>query len=177
MEFGRAVATAFAAGSNRPPIGEETDGAELISWNQGVIGIVILALVQAALFVWSGAGSLGTQMVLDISLVTFVALAFPFLLFALVARLRGLTSRLPATFLHLGITLSILQLVSALLTSFGVGQSGVALGLLFGVMFLAARGLLQLGGLASAGIALLVVAGFIGSNFLLLILPSGHLLN
>ena len=69
-----------------------------------------------------------------------------------------------------------LQIVSGVLASFGTGQSGFMIGLLFAVNFLAARGFLRFGWPSAILVGLLVVAGFIGANFLLLMLPTGRLL-
>jgi hypothetical protein len=86
-------------------------------------------------------------------------------------------ARLPAAFLYLGIALAVLQVVSGVLAMFGTGQSGFLMGLLLAVTFLAARGFLKLHWSAAIVIAVLVAAGFIGANFLLLVLPSGRLLS
>lgn len=175
MDFGRALGIAFSTGNGRKLREGETDQTEQVTWNFGVVGAGILAVVQIALILWSGAlQDLG--LLRDLSVVAFVPLIVPFVLFWIGARLTGTTARLPAAFLYLGIALAVLQVASVVLSSFGIGQSGFVIGLLLAVNMLAARGFLKLGWPASILIGVLVVAGFIGANFLLLMLPSGRLL-
>lgn len=176
MDFGRAVGTAFTVGSNRKLKEGEVDETEQIGWGYGLIGVAILIVAQLVLIFWPGEGRLDPQLILDLSIVAFGALIVPFVLFWIGAMVTGTMNRLPAAFLYLGLALAVLQVVSAVLASFGTGQSGFVIGLLFAFTFLAARGFLRLHWFPAIVIGLLVVAGFIGAGFLLLALPSGRLL-
>jgi hypothetical protein len=176
MDFGRAVGVAFTVGSNRKLKEGETDESDQIGWGHALIGIAILIAAQLALIFWSGGAGLDATIVRDLSITAFTALLVPFVLFAIAAAVTGTISRLPAAFLYISIALAVLQVVSGVLASFGTGQSGFLIGLLLALMFLAARGFLKLHWVPAVVIAILVVAGFIGANFLLLMLPSGRLL-
>lgn len=176
MDFGRAVGTAFTVGSNRRLRDGEDDGADEITWGQGLVGVAILIAAQLVLIFWPGNGGLEPQLIVDLSIVAFGALVVPFVLFWIGAMITGTTGRLPAAFLYLGLSLAVLQVVSAVLASFGTGQSGFVIGLLFAMTFLAARGFLRLHWFPAIVIGLLIVAGFIGAGFLLFSLPSGRLL-
>jgi hypothetical protein len=176
MDFGRAVGTAFTIGSGRKLKEGEADETEQVGWNHGLIGVAILVVAQLGLIFWGTGGTAGFELIRDLGIVAFGALLVPFVVFWLVAAATGTVSRLPAAFLYLGISFAVLQVVSGVLASFGTGQSGFMIGLLFAVVFLAARGFLKLHWFPAILIGLLVVAGFIGANFLLLMLPSGQLL-
>jgi hypothetical protein len=176
MDFGRALGTAFAVGSNRKFKEGEVDETEQVGWGYGLAGVAILIAAQLVLILWPSGARLDAELIRDLSIVAFGALIVPFVLFWLGAMITGTMARLPAAFLFLGIALAVLQVVSAVLASFGTGQSGFIIGLLFAVTFLAARGFLKIGWLPALVIGLLVVAGFIGFGFLLLMLPSGRLL-
>ncbi len=176
MDFGRALGTAFAVGSNRKFKDGEVDETEQIGWGFGLIGVAILIAAQLVLIFWPGEGRLDATLIRDLSIVAFGALIVPFILFWIGAMITGNMNRLPAAFLFLGIALAVLQVVSAVLASFGTGQSGFIIGLLFAVTFLAAKGFLKLGWVPAIVIGLLVVVGFIGAGFLLFMLPSGRLL-
>lgn len=175
MDFGRALGTAFTVGSARKLKEGEVDETEQIGWNYGLAGVGILIVAQLILLFWGTGGQLNFELVRDLSIVAFGALLVPFIVFWLGAMITGTQNRLPAAFLYLGVSLAVLQLVSGVLASFGTGQSGFMIGLLFAVNFLAARGFLRFGWPGAILIGLLVVAGFIGANFLLLVLPSGQL--
>ena len=176
MDFGRAFATTFVVGSGRKLREGEVDETEQVGWTYGLIGIAILVVVQLGLIFWGTSGALDGELLRDVSITAFAALAIPFVLFAITAAITGTMSRLPASFFYLGIVLAILQVVSGILASFGTGQSGFLIGLLFAVSFLSARGFFKLHWFPAIIIGILVVAGFIGANFLLLMLPSGRLL-
>ena len=176
MDFGRAVGVAYPTGSNRRLKEGETDESEQVTWGHALIGIAILIVVQLGLILWGTQGQFDGEIVRDLSITAFTALLFPFLIFWLVAAVTGRTARLPGAFLYLGISLAVLQAISAILASFGTGQSGFLVGLLGAMMFLAARGFLKLGWPLAILIGILVVAGFIAANFLLLMLPTGRLL-
>jgi len=176
MNFGRAVGVAFATGSNRKLKEGEVDETEQVSWGHALIGIAILIVAQLVLIFWPGGGQFEPQLILDLSIVAFGALIVPFILFWLGALMSGTMARLPGAFLYLGIALAVLQVVSAVLASFGTGQSGFVIGVLLAVTFLAARGFLRLHWFVAIIMGLIVVAGFIGFGFLLLMLPSGRLL-
>jgi hypothetical protein len=176
MDFGRALGTAFTIGSNRTLKEGETDDSEQVSWAQALIGIAILVVAQLALIFWPTGAPLDATIVRDLSLVSFGALLVPFLVFWIGASLTRTTARLPAAFLYLSIALAVLQVVSGVLAGFGTGQSGFLMGLLLAVTFLGARGFLKVGWVPAIVIAVLVAAGFIGANLLLLVLPTGRLL-
>lgn len=176
MNFGRAFSTVFAVGSGRKLREGEVDETEQVGWGHGLLGIAILIAAQLALIFWPVGVDLDGELLRDISITAFVALVIPFILFALTAMLSGTMSRLPASFLYLGVVLAVLQVVSGVLASFGTGQSGFIIGLLFAVTFLAARGFFKIHWGLAVLIGILIVAGFIGANFLLLMLPSGQLL-
>ncbi len=176
MDFGRALGIAFTTGSGRRPQEGVSDESEQIDWTHASMGIAVLVVAQLGLLFWPGGAPLDAAIIRDLGIVAFGALLVPFVLFWIAARITGRMARLPAAFLYLGVSLAVLQVVSGVLASFGTGQSGFLIGLLLAVMFLAARGFLKLHWLPAAGIAILVVAGFLGANFLLLVLPSGRLL-
>jgi hypothetical protein len=176
MDFGRALGMTFTIGSGRRLKEGETDDTEQVGWNHGLVGVAILIVAQLGLIFWGTAGVSDAELIRDLSIAAFGALLVPFALFAIVAALNKTTARLPAAFLYLGVSLAVLQVVSGLLASFGTGQSGFLIGLLFAVVFLAARGFLKLHWFLAILVGLLVVAGFIGANLLLLMLPSGRLL-
>lgn len=176
MDFGRAIAIAFATGNGRKLAEGDVDQTEQVRWGHALAGIAILVVAQAALIFWPSGANLDPEILRDLSIVAFGALAVPFVLFWLGAQITGTKARLPAAFLYLGIVLAVLQVASAVLASFGVGQSGFVIGLLLAVNMLAARGFLRLGWPGAILIGVLVVAGFIGANFVLLMLPSGRLL-
>lgn len=176
MDLGRAIATSFATGNGRKPKDGEVDETAQVGWGHALVGVVLLLAVQLALILWPTGAPLDAQILRDLGITALAALMVPFVLFWLTAVATGTTARLPASFLYLGIVLAVLQVASAVLASFGTGQSGFLIGLLFAIAFLAARGFF----LVHWGIALiigaLVVAGFIAANFLLLMLPTGRLL-
>ena len=176
MDFGRAFATTFNTGSGRKLKEGEVDETEQVGWGYGLIGIAILIVAQLGLIFWPSGGQFDAQILRDVSITAFAALVVPFILFWLTAMISKTMSRLPASFLYLGVVLAILQVVSGILASFGTGQSGFMIGLLLAVSFLAARGFFRVHWGVAIVIGILVVAGFIGANFLLLMLPSGRLL-
>jgi hypothetical protein len=177
MDFGRALSIAFATGNGRKLQEGEVDQTEQVPWIYGLIGIAIVVVAQLALILWPMGVAVDATILRDLAITAFAALAVPFLLFWVGAGITGTVARLPAAFLFLGIALAILQVVSGVLASFGAGQSGFVIGLLLAVHMLAARGFLKLGWPGAILIGVLVVAGFIGANFLLLmVLPSGRLL-
>jgi hypothetical protein len=176
MDFGRAVGVAFSTGSNRKPKEGEVDETEQVTWRHALIGIAILIAAQLALIFFSTRDGFDAAIVRDLSLVSFGALIVPFLLFWLGGLATGTMNRVPGAFLYLSVALAVLQVVTALLASFGTGQSGFAIGVLVAVTFLAARGFLKLHWLPALVMGILVVAGFIGANFVLLMLPTGRLL-
>lgn len=176
MDFGRAVAVAFTTGSNRKLKDGEVDETEQIGWGHARAGIAILVAAQVALIVWATMGNFEAGIVRDLSIVAFGALAVPFVVFWLGALATGTTARLAGAFLYLGIALAVLQVVTAVLSSFGAGQSGFIVGVLAAMTFLAARGFLRVGWFPAVVVSLLVIAGFIGANVVLLMLPTGRLL-
>ncbi len=100
MRFTEAIGVAFITGSNRKPVEGAVDRAGEISWAQAITGIIILVLVQAGLLVWSSSG-LGAEVQRDLAIVAYVALAAPFVLFAIAAALVNQQERLPGAFLYL----------------------------------------------------------------------------
>jgi hypothetical protein len=176
MDFGRAVGVAYTTGSNRKLKEGEVDETEQIGWGHALIGIATLVVAQLGLILWSASGGIDAEVVRDLSIVAFGALLVPFVLFWLAAQVTGNMARLPGAFLYLSITLAVLQVVTGVLASFGTGQSGFIIGILVAVTFLAARGFLRMHWFPALVMGLLVVAGFVGANFVLLMLPSGRLL-
>lgn len=177
MDFGRALGIAFATGNGRKLQEGEVDQTEQVPWVYGLTGIGIVVVAQLALIFWPMGVAVDAALLRDLTITAFAALAVPFLLFWAGAMITGTRARLPAAFLFLGIALAVLQVVSGVLASFGTGQSGFVIGLLLAVNMLAARGFLKLGWPGAILIGVLVVAGFIGANFLLLmVLPAGRLL-
>jgi hypothetical protein len=176
MDFGRAVGVAFSTGSNRKLKESEVDETEQVTWGHALVGIAILVIAQLGLIFFSTRDGFDAEMVRDLSIVSFGALIVPFVLFWLVGLATRNMHRLPGAFLYLGVALAVLQVVTALLASFGTGQTGFAIGVLVAVTFLAARGFLRIGWFPAIVMGILVVAGFIGANFVLLMLPSGRLL-
>jgi len=176
MDFGRAVGVAFTTGSNRKLKEGEVDETERVTWGHALIGIAILVIAQLGLIFWSASGGFDAEIVRDLSIVAFGALIVPFVLFWLAGLATQNLNRLPGAFLYLSVTLAVLQVVTGVLASFGTGQSGFVIGVLVAVTFLAARGFLRLHWFPALVMGILVVAGFIGANFVLLMLPSGRLL-
>lgn len=176
MSLTEALRIVFTAGSGRKLEPGQPDNVEQVGWTYGIVGVVLLIVVQAGLIAWSAA-DLPAGVILDLAIVAAAALASPFLIFAIVAAITGQMARLPAAFLYMGIIFAVLQLVSAVLSSFGTGSSsGFLVGILGAVTFLSARAFLKLGWPAAIGIAILVVIGFMGAGLLLLVLPAGRLL-
>ena len=174
MTLGEAFRIAFAAGSGRKRDETVPDNVEQVDWTYGIIGVLILAAAQGGLLFWSGR-DLGPEVLRDFAIVAFAALAIPFVVFAIVAAVLGRMERLPAAFLYMGVIFAALQIVSAVLSSFGSGSSGFLVGILGAVSYLAAKGFLKLSWPAALGIAVLVVIGFMGAGMLLFALPSGRL--
>lgn len=170
MDFGRAFATTFTIASGRQLKEGEVDETEQIGWGYGFTGIAILIVAQLGLIFWAASQGASGDLLLNLSIVAFTPLVVPFVLFWLTAVITGTTNRLPASFFYVGIVLAILQVVSSILASFGTGSGGFVIGILFAVTFLAAKGFLKIHWGAAIVIGLLVVAGFIGANFLLLML-------
>ncbi len=175
MRFTEAIGVAFITGSNRKPVEGAVDRAGEISWAQAITGIIILVLVQAGLLVWSSSG-LGAEVQRDLAIVAYVALAAPFVLFAIAAALVNQQERLPGAFLYLSLILAGLQLLSAIVSYMGTGASGFLIGILAAIGYLGARGFLRLGVGPAILMAILVVAAFIGAGMLLFALPAGQLL-
>jgi hypothetical protein len=176
MDFGHAVGVAFGVGSARKLKEGEVDETEEIGWTYGLIGVAILVVTQVGLLFWSTSGGLDGEVVRDLSIVAFAALVVPFILFWITAMITGTMNRLPASFLYLGIMLAVIQVVSAVLSSFGTSQSGFLLGLLLAVSMLGAKGFFKLGWVPAIVIGVLVVAGFVGAGILLFALPAGRFL-
>jgi hypothetical protein len=176
MDFGRAVGVAFNVGSNRKLRDGEVDETAQIGWGHALIGIAILVVAQLGLIFYSASGGVDGEVLRDLSIVAFGALIVPFVLFWLGATITRTMPRLPGAFLYLSITLAVLQVITAVLASFGTGQSGFVIGILVAVTFLAARGFLRMHWFPALVMGILVVAGFIGANFVLLMLPTGRLL-
>ena len=175
MSFSDALRIAFTAGSGRKREETEPDNVEQVGWTYGTAGVLILVAVQAGLLFWSG-GDLGPEILRDLAITAFTALAVPFIVFAVVAATLKRTDRLPAAYLYLGIVLAALQVVSAVLSSFGTGSSGFLIGILGAVSYLASKGFLQLSWSVALAVAVVVVIGFMGAGMLLFVLPSGRLL-
>ena len=176
MDFGRAVGVAFTTGSNRKLKEGEVDETEQVTWGHALIGIAILLIAQLGLIFFSTRDGFDAEIVRDLSIVSFGALIVPFVLFWLGGLATRNLNRLPGAFLYLSVALAVLQVVTALLASFGTGQTGFVIGVLLAVTFLSARGFLRIGWFPAVVMGILVVAGFIGANFVLLMLPSGRLL-
>lgn len=176
MDFGRAVGVAFTTGSNRGLREGEVDETEQVTWGHALIGIAILIVAQLALIVFSTREGFDAGIVRDLSIVAFGALMVPFALFWLGGLITKKMNRIPGAFLYLSIALAVLQVVTGVLASFGTGQSGFVIGILVAVTFLAARGFLRIGWFPATIMGILVVAGFVGANFVLLTLLSGRLL-
>jgi hypothetical protein len=174
MNFTEALRIAFTAGSGRKVEAGETDRVEEVGWPYGIVGIAILVVVQAGLLFRSVEG-LPPGTLVDLALVSAAALAMPFVIFGIAAAVVRQQARLPAAFLYLGLVFAALQVVSAVISSFGAGSSGFLVGILGAVTFLSARAFLRLGWPAAIGIAILVVIAFMGAGLLLFLLPSGDL--
>jgi hypothetical protein len=175
MSFGDAVRIAFTAGSGRKRDENEPDNVEQVGWTDGIAGVLILVAVQVGLLFWTG-GDLGPEILRDLAITAFTALAVPFVVFAIAAATLKRTERLPAAYLYLGLVLAGLQVVSAVLSSFGGASSGFLVGILGAVSYLAAKGFLQLSWPVALAVAVVVVIGFMGAGMLLFVLPSGRLL-
>jgi hypothetical protein len=174
MTLGEALSITFSVGSGRKRDETQPDHVEEVGWAYGIMGVVVLVVVQAGLLFWSS-GDLGGEVMRDLALVAIAALATPFVLFGIVGAATGRTDRLPAAFLYMGLIFAALQLISAILSNFGTGSTGFLVGILGAISYLAARNFLKLGWPAALGIAILVVIGFMAAGFLLFALPSGRL--
>jgi hypothetical protein len=170
MDFGRAFAIAFNTGNNRKLKEGEVDETELVRWRHALIGIAILIVVQAALIYWPKGEPLNLRQVLGVTVLAFVPLLVPFIVFWLGAAMTRNIGRLPATFLYLGIAFAIIQVVAVVFASFGgAGQSGPVLGVFLAFTFLAARGFLKLAWGPAVVVSLAAVGGLFGVTFVLLI--------
>jgi hypothetical protein len=167
MDFGRAVGVAFTTGSNRRRKEGEVDETEQVTWGHALIGIAILVVIQLVLIFWTMGASLDEGLI-RVSILSFVPLAVPFLVFWLGALATRTMARLPAAFLYLGIALAVIQVVSAIFASFGPGKSAPVLGVFLAFNFLAARGFLKLGWGPAVLVSLLAVGGLLGVTFLLI---------
>lgn len=174
MNLREAVRIAFNTGSGRKLEEGEIDHTAEVDWPHAWTGVVVLAVVQIALLIWSS-GNYGADVLRDLGIVAFAALAIPFVVFWLVSRKNGTLDRLPAAFLYLSLILAGLQILSAVLSTFGAGSSGFLVGLLGAIVFISARNFLKIGWQGAILIGILVVVGFMGSGFLLYLLPSGKL--
>jgi hypothetical protein len=174
MTFGEAFRIAFNAGSGRKREEGVPDNVEQVGWAYGIIGIAILVLAQGGLLLWS-AGDLGPDVLRDLAIVAFSALAIPFIVFVVIAATLSRMDRLPAAFLYMGVIFAGLQIISAVLSNFGSSSSGFLVGILGAVSYLAAKGFLKLSWPVALAVAVVVVIGFMGAGMLLFALPSGRL--
>jgi len=175
MQITEAIGIAFATGSNRKPVEGAVDRVGEIGWPHALSGIIILVVVQAGLLLWATSGS-DAVIQRDLAIVAYLALAAPFILFAIGAALTRTQARLPAACLYLSLVLAGLQVVSAVASGFGSGASGFLVGILAAIGFLGARGFLRLGSGWAILMALLIVACFMGAGMLIFVLPAGQLL-
>ena len=174
MDFGRALATSFAVGSNRKFKEGEVDETELVTWGHALTSVALLIVVQLVLILWSMGGQFDAASIGYVSVLAFVPLLVPFLVFWVGTLVTGTVARLPATVLYLGVALAVIQVVSAVFASFGPAKSGPALGVFLAFTFLAARGFLKVGWGPAILVSVLSVGGLLGITFLLLVL-SGNL--
>lgn len=167
MDFGRAVTVAFATGSNRKLKEGEVDETEQVTWGHVFAGIAVLVIVQLALIFWGTGGQIDLPLIRDVSILAFVPLTVPFVVFWLAALTTHTTTRLPAAFLYLAIAFAIIQVVAAIFATFGAAQSGPVLGVFVAFVFLAARGFLRVSWGPAVLVSLLAVGGLFGVTFFL----------
>ena len=167
MDFGRALGIAFTTGGARKLREGEVDETEQVGWGYGLAGIAIAVVAQLVLLLLAEETRLNPRL-FQISVASLVALAVPVLLFWLTAAVTGTLRRLPAAFLHLGIVLAVVQIMSALLARVGIGQHvGFVIGLLFAAVALGSSGFFKVGWLPAIGIGVLTLGGFFSSGVLL----------
>jgi hypothetical protein len=176
MSFMDALRIAFSTGSGRKLPEGQSDNAEQVTWTYGIVGIAILVVVQAGLIVFTGGSDLGGEALRDLTIVAIVCVAAPFIIMYAAGTIAKTTPRLPAAFLYLGIVLAFLQVLSAVMSTFGSSTSGFLIGLLAAVNFLAARNFLKLGWPGALLVTILIVAAFVGAGLLLFALPTGRML-
>lgn len=161
MDFGYALSLALKIGTGRKVIPPELEDAEKISWGYAILGIVLLAIVQTGLFVFSG---LDARMFTPVLLIVLITLGAPFLIYLATAMITGLSARLPASYFYLGVILAILQMLSLVANSISVGSTFLLV-LTIALVTTGARGFFKLGMLGSVVVGVAMTAVMLGVGF------------
>lgn len=172
MNIGHAVATAFKIGTTRKLQAGDTDDSEQIGWGYGIAGIALLVIVQVGMILMAGAT---TDQFRDLALVAAVSLGGPFVIYLLVALMTRNVARLPASFLYLGLILTIVQIISYFANSFASGSTFI-LGATAVLVATGARGFFKVNWFVAIIVGILTLGAIIGAAMLLYQLPTGRFL-
>lgn len=169
-----AVGAATQGAFGRTP--EAAEAARQVSWNDAVIGIVAMLVLQAVLLVVPFAGALpeALRAVVDFALLALVMTAVPFAVTGSAGLLLDRRDTLPALFLFLALVLALSQLIGIILGAFGVGAGTAMLGILGYFSARASKSLFGVGWGTAILIGALVAVGSFAASFLLLALPTGQ---
>lgn len=152
------------------------DAAASVTWTHAVTGIVVLAVLQAAILMVPFAGMLpeALRVVVDFAAVALIMLAVPFVVLGGAALLLNKREKLPALFLFLALVLAISQIVGLVLGALGVSSGTALIGILAFFTARASKSLLGVGWGGAILIGALVAVGTFAASFLFLALPTGQ---
>jgi len=172
--FYSAVGAASRAAMGLPP---KPDAPPVtVTWTHAVTGIVVLAILQAAIIVWSLSSMPleALRVSVDFGTVAIVTLAAPFVVLGAAAVLLK-REQLPAIYLFMALVLAISQIALLALGAFGVGSAGPALvGLVGYFSARATKSLLGVGWGSAIPIGAAVALAMFAAQSLILVLPTGQ---
>lgn len=161
MDFGYALSLALKIGTGRKVIPPELEDSEKISWGYAIVGIALLVIVQAGLFVFSG---LDARMFTPVLLIVLITLGAPFVIYLVAAMVTGSTARLPASYFYLGLVLAFLQLLSLIANSISIGSTFLLV-MTIALVTTGARGFFKLSTVGTVVVAVAITAVMLGVGF------------
>jgi hypothetical protein len=158
--------------------GKSSVPANAANYVQVGIGIAILALVQAAIVIYSVVSSPGIapSVILVLAILSALWIAIPMVVLTGIAALSGRMDRLPLALVATTFYLSIFAAVSFALSFVMSGTSGGLTGALAYFIYRTARTALGLSVARSIVTAALVVVASMASGLLVLVIPGGEAL-
>jgi len=150
----------------------------LVGWNEAVPGVVVLVLAQAAML----AGSFGEMLMdylpfaFDLGFVTLVAFAVPIVVVIVAARLAGQPDKAPLLVMFVAILLLLVQVVSLVLSYFGMQTSMALVAVTAAFVGRAVRTVLGASITMAILAGVLVAVGTAAAGMLILLLPTGQML-
>ena len=177
MNFLAAAQAALTIGFGRKGTNIEAARGYAFTWLDAVIAVIVLIGIQIALFVWSFSGTDGvpSALIRDMGIVVLLSLAAPFVIYWIAAATARAMNRLPGALVYLALLLAAMQILSAILSSFGQSTMA-AVGLLAVLGGSAARNFLELSRGAAFAVGAAIAVATIGAGMLLLVLPGGKML-